>query len=506
MKRPVIIFSLSLLIIVAVSFFIQFRSPNIADNDSFYHIAHAKIYGQNGIFNTSFPWTQYSAIKEYKGDLWYGFHLVLIPLTYIPDNMEIKTAGFTITALSLIILFFAFKNFNVRYPLFWTVILPFTSSSLLFRISMLRPHVLSLSLSFLFLSYLIKKSSKGIFITSFLISFIHLNVFWIPLLILSIYCGVKEIHKERNYFNSSIYTFLGVVAGFILHPHPIGTLKLLYIQLVDSVLIKFHSVPLRYAGELYPANLENFLSQILPLLLLTALIIFIFHKKIKERKNETFWILAILAIVYMVLTLGAARRFLELFAVAAVFLTAVIISPNISLMALREKKNMLLSFSGLAIIAVIGWHSIIDSNTSFAASPPPDKFREPAEWLEEHTKPGEIVFHTYWEHLPSLFYWNQKNYYINGMDPVFMYEYRPDLYWAAHFIAINMAGEITCQAQVCPPGKIVNTYEALKKDFKASYVLVQQNINKKFDTHMAENNKLFTLVFETPTVKIYRIN
>ena len=60
-------------------------APRIAAVDSFYHIGHAAEYVRRGLFDTSFPWATQSVIQDLGADLWWGFHVILIPFTFFAD-------------------------------------------------------------------------------------------------------------------------------------------------------------------------------------------------------------------------------------------------------------------------------------------------------------------------------------------------------------------------------------------------------------------------------------
>ena len=54
-------------------------SPSTADPDGFCHIRHAWVYRTQGLFDSGFPWACFSAIRDQASDLWYGFHVPLVP-------------------------------------------------------------------------------------------------------------------------------------------------------------------------------------------------------------------------------------------------------------------------------------------------------------------------------------------------------------------------------------------------------------------------------------------
>ena len=84
-----------LLGLVGLAVILQFSTSNAFDTDSLYHIKHSFLYRTEGIFSGAFPWTQYSVISTYAADLWYGFHILTLPLSWFSDlGTGIKLAAF----------------------------------------------------------------------------------------------------------------------------------------------------------------------------------------------------------------------------------------------------------------------------------------------------------------------------------------------------------------------------------------------------------------------------
>ena len=77
-----------LCIAAAVSIVLHFSVDKFPDPDVFYHFRHAELYASTSeIFRTDFPWVHYSVISKLSSDLWYGFHVVLIPFTLVGDRI-----------------------------------------------------------------------------------------------------------------------------------------------------------------------------------------------------------------------------------------------------------------------------------------------------------------------------------------------------------------------------------------------------------------------------------
>ena len=53
--------------------------PNVADLDGFYHVGHAAAYLEGSLLDPSLPWATRSVVGDLGGDLWWGFHVLLLP-------------------------------------------------------------------------------------------------------------------------------------------------------------------------------------------------------------------------------------------------------------------------------------------------------------------------------------------------------------------------------------------------------------------------------------------
>ena len=189
---------LTLVIFFGISVYVNFKSQNFFDPDSFYHLRHAWIYQTNGVFDSSFPWTQFSAIKTMGADLWYGFHVFLIPFTYLSSlSAAIEVVSIFVTFLALASFYAAFKNIDIKYSELWSIFFLFSSPSIITRMTMARPHPLSLGLTALILSFFYRGSAMLVFVFSFLLSWIHSAVFWFPILAVGFLALFKWLNNQE---------------------------------------------------------------------------------------------------------------------------------------------------------------------------------------------------------------------------------------------------------------------------------------------------------------------
>ena len=78
--------TLAAVAVFAAAIHARLHSP--ADADSYYHVRHARLYLTGGVLQTAFPWAQYSVIRTHAADLWYGFHVLLLPLASLDDLVK----------------------------------------------------------------------------------------------------------------------------------------------------------------------------------------------------------------------------------------------------------------------------------------------------------------------------------------------------------------------------------------------------------------------------------
>src|SRR5262245_12903471 len=94
----------ALAVLSLIAFGLHHASDHVPYPDSFYHIRHAGLYWTAGLFQSEFPWVEYSVIRLCASDLWYGFHLLLAPFTATGDGIAaIEKSSAVWTACALIL-------------------------------------------------------------------------------------------------------------------------------------------------------------------------------------------------------------------------------------------------------------------------------------------------------------------------------------------------------------------------------------------------------------------
>ncbi|MEK7500520.1 MAG: hypothetical protein AAB642_00125, partial [Patescibacteria group bacterium] len=255
MKRFHILIPLSLFL--AVSLIFHFSSPNIPDPDSFYHLGHARYYAQDGLAVADFPWMHYSVVRTLAADIWYGFHVFLIPFSLLGGTMGIKLAGVVLTAVALSAIYWVCRRHKLRWPVFWPLLVFVSAPNILNRFLMTRPHLLSLALAAVLFSLLIRGRLIWIFVVSALLSWFHLSLFWIAVGLAGVVFAVRLIVNRKWLWRGSFAVTAGLLIGWLARPNPFGALKLVYIQVFQLITEKQSGLPLLFGRELFPLSTET---------------------------------------------------------------------------------------------------------------------------------------------------------------------------------------------------------------------------------------------------------
>ena len=506
-----------------VSIVFNFSSPNIPDPDSFYHIKHASIYRTEGMTFSEFPWTQFSAIKQYSADIWYGFHILLIPFSLFTSTLGIKIAGVFLTFAVLYSLFFVLKKLDVIWPIFWAFLAFVSAPNIMNRLLMMRPHLLSLVLTILLFYYLTLNNKTdasiprarsrsryiSIFIISALISWVHISLVWVPMLIFGIIFIIKRIIEKAWAWCDGLILLAGSLIGWLIRPNPIGAIKLAYIQVVELMIQKQQEATLLFGREIFPLApqtlFQNFSAFMILWFFAMVVLIILIKKHANILENVRMWSSGIVSIIFFVLTLTTARRSHDIWIPFGIIFIALVLTP---ILKLNRKNNLYYAtafITGLITIFLTIYTPYKNNISLKESAIEPNKFKETSLWLKDNSQTGDIVFNVRWSDFPMLFYWNNKNYHIGGMDPIFQYSYNPSLYWKFHYISADEVTKYTCPAPACTKEMLEDTYTVLKNDFKAKYVFLEKQRNPLFYYYLENTPEHYEKKKDTVSEAVYLV-
>ncbi|MDA2922151.1 hypothetical protein MYX07_02675 [Patescibacteria group bacterium AH-259-L07] len=298
----------------------------------------------------------------------------------------------------------------------------------------------------------------------------------------------------------------GLLAGLIINPYFPKTLPFYWFQTIKIAIINY-SNKIGVGAEWYPFDPSLLIIALLPLLIFWVIAMAWFITNIKKQ-NTTTWFFTLLSVFFLLYSYKAQRN-IEYFIPPALFLSTFTFGQmrtyiNWATIGKNLKKyytgsdNIFYFLCFIFFIVFIGFFiifylnfSIVRLHTQYKEKRPINQFQMAAHWLKNNTQKGEIIFQSDWDIFPQLFYFNAHNYYINGLDQTFMYEYDKELYTAWHNI---VSGKTSPQ----------DIPQTISEKFNASYVFIDKKQDKIF-YNVLKKSPQFKKTYEDYESIIYKI-
>ncbi len=518
-----VVFLISLIIFSYLQFY-----PGINDPDAFYHVKIAQLMSQRGLI-TDFPWMQFSTWKDGFVDHHFLYHVLLIPfVSFLPPLIGGKIFQIILCSLAVLAFYWMLKKLKIKAA-FWFTLVLFLAPSLLFRVSLVKAQPLSLIILFIGLHFIFNKKHFSLFLTSLIYVLSYGG--WILLPIFSVLYALVAAFDQalqslpqlpksywragwqlllrslKNLFSSKLFwplaAFSGAAAGLIINPFFPQNINFYWVHIFKIGLINYQKY-VGVGGEWYPLNFSDLAYHaLIPLLLATigaGLLLFYFRS---SRTPAKFFLLS--SFLLLLLTLKSQRNieYLIPFLVASAAGSLNLFWEN------QQAQNCLLQLAGklkklfpeawvkktawsLAIVMLLclGIFCLVDAkkrltDTSFSF----DYLGGASRYLASHSQPRDLVLNSNWSYFPMLFYHNDKNYYVIGLDPTFMYLYDKNLQKKMIDITLGKRYE--------------EAYGIIKNELRAKYVQVEAK-NTLFKS-ILDNNFKFKKVYEDGEGAIYEV-
>lgn len=439
---------------------IQFSTPDMPDNDGFYHIKMALLIREQGL-KPAFPYMPLTILNEKEFyDHHFLYHVALIPFTFGDLRVGAKLAAVTFASLGFLSVWWLLRGQKVRYAEFWSLGLLAVSQAFLYRMSITRPMSLSLGVLALGLHWLWNGKNRHLAVLAFLYVWMY-NAFPLLIGLAVLYTAARWLAEGRLNWRPLAFVAAGTALGLIINIYFPQDLIFIYRHLLPKLT---DATSISVGNEWYPYNTVQLLSNSpAALIVLLAGVLAI---GLRGKRMDAPLMTAFLATAMFGLMLFQARRFIEYFPAFALIFAALAWSPLLTDSARDESdalpkppailfKKIAPAFLVLLLLygAYISYRDAVDS---IRGSKPYTLFEGAAKWLMANTKPGERIFQTDWDDFPRLFYYDTYNTYLVGLDPTYMQLYNPDLY--------NLWVEIT-------DGKVNNLSKIIPNDFGSYYVV-----------------------------------
>ena len=400
-------------------------SPAILDNDGYYHIRWARMLRESFPHLPPFKALPLTTLDEQDYvDHHYLFHVFLFPFTFGEDmRLGAKWAAVVFSSLGIASLFALLVSYNVRYRWLWLAGLVASSEPFLYRMSMTRAPALSLALLGLGTYLILKRKHLLLGLLSFAFVWFY-SLFPLILLFAVAYSIAVYLSSRRIDLWGALASTCGILVGLVANPYFPKNLRLLY----EHVLMKFtiasdYSVDVGVEWYPYETWVMLTYSALAFVIYFVGVAAFNYRKRARDVKPLFFLMVSAMLLVMAF----KSRRFIEYWPPFAVLFAAFTISPRLEEIDrswFRRETDRVIASAAAAVVTVIAFvtmtTTIWQAHAEVKSEQDPYAYRGASEWIAAHTPPGSMIFNTDWDDFPMLFYFNQNNTYIVGLDPSYL--------------------------------------------------------------------------------------
>ena len=421
-------FLLLFILIAGAMAFVQFATPDMPDNDGFYHIKLAYLMRTEGL-KPDFPWLPSTILNQNEFyDHHFLYHVALMPFTFGDLRLGAKWSAVTFSSLAFLSIWYLFRRQRIPLAWLWTLALLGISDAFLFRMSITRAQSLSLAVLALGLAWMFEGRHRHLAVLAFFYVWMY-DAFPLLPMLAGLHLLAVLILERRFEYRPVFYISIGILLGLLINPYFPDNIVFSYRHMLPKLM---DATSVRVGNEWYPYETATLLKNSLPALL--AFSGGIFALGLSGRKMDTCTLTGLLAALLFGLMLFQARRFIEYFAPFALIFSAFAWVP---LLADREPapvtstktRSISIPF-GLLLLAVLVSivRTLPAARDSIRNSKPYDLYAGASDWLVENSQPGDLVFQTDWDDFPRLFYYNTLNTYLVGLDPTYLQLYDKEAY------------------------------------------------------------------------------
>ena len=477
---------------------VQFSTPDLPDNDGYYHIKLAYLMRTEGL-KPDFPWLPLTILnpREFY-DHHFLFHVVLIPFTYGDLRLGAKWASVIFASLAFLAVWILFRRQRIPYTWLWALGLLAISEAFIYRMSITRAQSLSLFVLVVGLDWLLAGKHGRLLFLAFAYVWLY-NAFPLLLGLAGIYVIAVWLSERRLVLRPIFYTAAGLILGLVINPYFPFNIIFAYQHILPKLV---EATAVSVGSEWYPYNTGQLLGNS-PLALVAfvsgALALGLSARRMTARTAAAFLLACLFGLM-----LFQSRRFIEYFPPFALIFAAFAWSP-VFLSSSGRASNQITSLKSLGgVLPLIRAHlpavilaallvpglllTFVDARESIGSSRPYTLYQGASAWLETNTPTGVRVFQTDWDDFPRLFFYNTHNTYLVGLDPTYLQLYNADLYdeWV----------EIT-------QGRVDRPSHSIEARFGGQYVLTDLQ-HREFINRAAEDPSLIE-VYRDKEAVIYQV-
>lgn len=450
--RTALAFGLILLTIALIV-----ANPAFPDPDPFYHAKIALAIRDQGFIH-EFPVLQYTVLNETYVDHHLLYHVLLIPfVTFFDPMIGMKISAICFGMLAFFAVWRWLKYLKSPSPELLTLLASF-SYALVNRLSYARAISLSLAVFLLGTWALIERRRILIFGIAFLYVWLYNGWPMLFLALAAVLAGDATSRKladptlrftanlrqtAKTYWSVTVSSLGGLASGLVLNPYfpenlPFSSFLITKIGLGNAKSF------IRVGSEWYPVSPEQFFASNIFLVPLFFLCVLLFVMRVVTkpfpivyRNTIPLFTCLYLAGIFFTLTVHAAHftEYSVPFLILATGALLVYAWPFAESEMLPVIKRVVWSrrwrkfVTTVFLIITLTVQTLISTTLIDKKYFRAEQYAFAAEWIKNHSEPGDTVFHNAYDFSMILYYLDDERRYILGLDPLFMYDIYPEAYW-----------------------------------------------------------------------------
>jgi len=486
-------------LVVAIAFmsYIQFNpnNPYLSEFDSYYHVKMAELIRDQGIPQT-FPWLQFTILRDNYVDHQLLFHILLIPfVSILGPIMGAKIFEVLVVSLAFLLFYLILRDNKLKGAVWFALFALFMmSSDFYYRMNFIRDMGLSLlfMMGGLYVMFKKFKYQYGVLgILCYLYVLAYGGFMFLPILAVT-YFVAQLLLGEKWDWKIPLIAIGGMIAGLLINPYFPKNIEFLFAQIFQTGL----GAQQYTGGEWRPYDTWFWVTiNYIPIIIFfLGITITLLKRSVHNAKTITIFIAAL----FFLGLVWKSKRFVEY---SPFFLTLsgfLLLTPFVEEKIMEFKQQLMwkkienLLFAGalLVLIPLATTFSLAeisrarnDTQTLFSMS----ALTKVHDYLIQNSQQGDIVFTDDWDVFPRYFFANSKDYYIVGLDPEFMNQYDGDPYPGEKGVLYHEFAQISS-------GNDSSHLERIKEHFRAKWVIVNAD-HQQFKQNLESQPSLFQEVF-----------
>jgi hypothetical protein len=439
--------------IATVVSWLQFSVSSVCcgDFDGYYHIKWSRLLwdGLRHGHLPKFTWLPLTTLSASNyADQHFLYHLLLIPFTWFSDlrlGAKFGTAAFA--SLAVFALYWLVLRYRVRYPMLWLAALLSCSWIFYVRLSMTRASSISILFIVAGIVLLLERKYAWLAPAAFLYVWTY-NLFVLLGVLVAVWVVVAFWTERRIEWKPVLWTALGTVAGFIIHPYFPQNAKLFFEHLTSKsgaanaqavVGSEWSSLP---AWQFLDGAMVSCAAMVVGFIAFGYLLSLSPSRapaevRLRDRVYLQRPLLFLLFSSFLLLMTMRFVRFMEYWPPFAVLFAAFTLQEVWA--ARRElpdeaarvgRPAMSMPLAGLIALILVATFVYNFRQTQFTvriATKDVDHYQAATKWMAANIPAGALIYDVNWSDFPKLFFYDTSHRYVSGLDPIYLLDVHPDL-------------------------------------------------------------------------------